>query len=39
MFIPNLIYYEKDALNYLLGKELFDKYNEKKSNNRNKKNT
>ncbi len=30
MFIPNLIYYEKDALNYLLGKELFDKYNEKK---------
>ena len=46
MFIPNLIYYEKDALNYLLGKELFDKYNEKKIkfiekkfNYRNKKNT
>ena len=30
MFIPNSIYYEKDALNYPLGKELFNKYNEKK---------
>ena len=30
MFIPNLIYYEKNALNYPLGKELFDKYNEKR---------
>lgn len=30
MFIPNLIYYEKDALSYTLGKELFNKYSEKK---------